>query len=276
MAKTQWHPAFCAAVRLELKENKMLQFINEFNLTEKPLEVDMLIINKPSDMAIDNLLGEFFEEHNLLEYKSPTDHNFNQYSIFQALSYVYYYCDRYQTRDVTLSLIVSRAQFDLLKWLDGEKIAYSRRHQGIYTLHGISFVKVQIVVTEEIDSSTFQWLSALTDQLTETKAKDIVMKTYELQAMEEKRLADSVMQVLMRANRSVFDKIKGDKTMSEALMELMRPEVNKYAETYAEDQVKKRAIESAKIMLQYGSDIDYIQLVTHLTDQEITQLQQNI
>ena len=45
MAKTQWHPAFCAAMRLELKDVPTLQFINEFNLTEKPLEVDMLIIS---------------------------------------------------------------------------------------------------------------------------------------------------------------------------------------------------------------------------------------
>ncbi len=59
MAKTQWHPAFCAAMRLELKENRSLQFINEFNLTEKPLEVDMLIINKPSGGELRMRLGNF-------------------------------------------------------------------------------------------------------------------------------------------------------------------------------------------------------------------------
>lgn len=63
MAKTQWHPAFCAAMRLELKDNPSLQFTNEFNLTEKPLEVDLLIINKPSGTQIDNMIGEFFGEH---------------------------------------------------------------------------------------------------------------------------------------------------------------------------------------------------------------------
>lgn len=87
MAKTQWHPAFCAAMRLELKGNRSLQFINEFNLTEKPLEVDMLIINKPSGVEIENEIGEFFGGHNLVEHKSPTDHNFNQFFICQALAY---------------------------------------------------------------------------------------------------------------------------------------------------------------------------------------------
>lgn len=68
MAKTQWHPAFCAAMRLELKNNPALQFINEFNLTEKPLEVDMLIIHKPSDVTINSGIGEFFRKHSLVEY----------------------------------------------------------------------------------------------------------------------------------------------------------------------------------------------------------------
>jgi len=77
MAKTQWHPAFYAAMRLELKGNKSLQFTNKFNITEKPLEVDMLIINKSLGVGIDNEIGEFFSGHNLVEYKSPTDHNFN-------------------------------------------------------------------------------------------------------------------------------------------------------------------------------------------------------
>ena len=57
-------------MRLELKENRSLQFINEFNLTEKPLEVDMLIINKPSGVEIENEIGEFFGGHNLVEYKA--------------------------------------------------------------------------------------------------------------------------------------------------------------------------------------------------------------
>ena len=156
MAKTQWHPAFCAAMRLELKDVPTLQFINEFNLTEKPLEVDMLIINKPSDVSIDNGIGEFFKEHNLVEYKSPTDHQFNEFSVCQALAYAYYYCNRYQTWDVTLSLIVSKEYFNILKWLASQGVEYTKRYQGIYTLHRISFFRVQIVITEEIDGELFQ------------------------------------------------------------------------------------------------------------------------
>jgi len=284
MAKTQWHPAFCAAMRLELKSNPALQFINEFNLTEKPLEVDLLVINKPSEVKIDNLIGSFFGEHNLLEYKSPADHQFNEFSICQALSYAYYYCDRYQTWDVTLSMVVSKTHFNILKWLDLQKIQYTKRGDGIYTLHGISFLKVQIVVTEELDSDVFSWLSSLTDKLTETKAKRLIKTAHSLTKSEDRRLAEAVVQVLTSANGKVFDKIREDKVMASALMELMKPEVEKYAEEYAEKYAKKyaeerirnyskeRDLETAKSMIQHGSDNEYIRLLTSMTDKEIDEL----
>lgn len=45
--KTQWHPAFCSAMRLELREDKeFLEYFNEYNLNTKPLQIDLLIIKK--------------------------------------------------------------------------------------------------------------------------------------------------------------------------------------------------------------------------------------
>lgn len=280
MAKTQWHPAFCAAMRLELKENPALNFINEFNLTEKPLAVDMLIINKESDVRIDHPVGEFFKKHNLLEYKSPTDHDLNEYAVYQALSYAYYYCDRYRTKDITVSLVASRAHFNLLNWMKRQKIAYDKRHEGIYTLHGMGLMDMQLVVTDEMDKNACEWLSSLTDQLTEKDAKKVVTTAHRLKQNEERRLAEAVLQVLTSANGKLFEKLRGDETMASALMELMRPEVEKYAEKYAEDRVRDYArekdIEHAEIMIRHGSDNDYIRLLTHLTDQEIDELRKSL
>ncbi len=112
MAKTQWHPAFCAAMQLELKNNRRLQFKSEFNL---------------------------------------------------------------------------------IKWphTNGMECA------------------------------------ALTDNLTEERAKEVVASVYNLTGDEEKRLAEAVMQVLLSANRPVFNKIKEGIDMT--LMEFMKPEVDAYA-----------------------------------------------
>ncbi len=235
MANTKWHPAFCAAMRLELKDSRMLQFTDDFHLSEEPLKVDLLIIHKPSDVKIDHPIGEFFGGHNLLEYKSPTDHDFNEYGMFQALSYAYYYCDRYKTKDITLSLVVSKSHFNLLKWLDKQGIKYFKRHDGIYTLEGISFLKkVQVIVTEEIDSNLFMWLSALTDKLTESKVKAVVKSANAFTENNNRRLAEAVIQVLLSANEAVFDRVKGEIDMT--LMEFMKPEVDKYAENKVEEE----------------------------------------
>ena len=94
---------------------------------------------------------------------------------------------------------------------------------------------MQIVITEEIDSELFQWLSSLTDKLTEEKAP---------------------------------------------LMELMRPEVEKYAreyaQEYAQEYTRKNDMEHAVIMIQRGEDNDYIKLLTHLTDKEINALRKDM
>ena len=149
---------------------------------------------------------------------------------------------------------------------------YTQRHKGIYTLHGISFLKVQIVVTEEIDTHLFQWLSALTDKLTEEKARNLVATAYGLTQNEDKRLAEAIVQVLTSANEKLFEKMKEDDVMASALMELMKPEVEKYAEEYAKETYTKQA----RIMLQRGEDNEYIKLLTNLTDQEIEALRQAV
>ena len=60
--------------------------------------------------------------------------------------------------------------------------------------------------------------------------------------------------------------------MASALMELMKPEVEKYAEEYAKETYTKQA----RIMLQRGEDNEYIKLLTNLTDQEIEALRQAV
>ncbi len=252
MEKTEWHPAFCAAMRLELRDNPALEFYDEYNLNVDPLRVDLLIIHKPSDVKIDNQIGEFFRENNILEYKSPTDHGYNEYGLYQAMSYVYYYYDRYRTMDVTLSMVVSKSHFNLLKWFDRQGIRYSRRHQGIYDIFDLQFIKYQVIITEEIDHDNFRWLSALTDKLTESKARDVISTAYAMPQGESKRLAEAVVDVLSSTNVKLFEKIKEDDIMASALMELMKPEVTKKVE---EERNMMAQIVSA---LMAGKDNDTI------------------
>lgn len=49
----QWHPGFVAAMKIELKEDRdYLQFIPEYQLTKKPLQIDILIIKKEQNRTL--------------------------------------------------------------------------------------------------------------------------------------------------------------------------------------------------------------------------------
>ena len=72
--KTQWHPAFCSAMKLELIEDgEYLDYINEYNLNTKPLQIDLLVVKKVKDIEIKNEIGKLFRTHNIMEYKTPED-----------------------------------------------------------------------------------------------------------------------------------------------------------------------------------------------------------
>ena len=61
-------------MRLELVENKKeLKFENEYSLSTKPLQIDLLVIRLTGKAPLKNEIGKIFRTHNLLEYKSPGD-----------------------------------------------------------------------------------------------------------------------------------------------------------------------------------------------------------
>ena len=83
----QWHPAFCYAMELELREYKNhLRYECEHNLGKMPLKIDFLVIRKDADVKIENEIGDFFMRANLFEYKSSGD-AINAEMFYKALSY---------------------------------------------------------------------------------------------------------------------------------------------------------------------------------------------
>lgn len=73
--KIQWHPAFYAAVELEFREDvRELNLTEEYNLSKKPICIDLLIIKEGErDKILKNEIGHIMRKHNVLEYKGPDD-----------------------------------------------------------------------------------------------------------------------------------------------------------------------------------------------------------
>ena len=57
-------------MKLILKRDKEhLEFIREYNLNTKPLEVDLLVIKKPVGYRVGDEIGRIFSEYYIVEYQ---------------------------------------------------------------------------------------------------------------------------------------------------------------------------------------------------------------
>jgi len=72
--KIDYHSGFYAAMRIEFNIDGVdFSFSQEVELGDKPVRLDMLIINNADKNILKDSIGKFFRKYNVLEYKSPAD-----------------------------------------------------------------------------------------------------------------------------------------------------------------------------------------------------------
>ncbi len=154
--KLQWHPAFCSALRLELLEDaENLEFTDEFQLTEKPLQIDCTVVKVKKDCKIKNEIGKIFRKHNIFEYKSPMD-ELNIDTFYKAVAYACLYkvlpnhVNEIPAEEITITLIRDRKPVKLMQELEKSGYECKKETVGIYYVSGVMF-PVQIIVSSELD-----------------------------------------------------------------------------------------------------------------------------
>lgn len=230
---TQWHPAFCAAVQLELIGNKgQLAYRLEHGLNTRPIQIDLLVIVKSPEIEVKNEIGHIFRGHNLFEYKSPNDQmTIDTFS--KALAYAFLYkssaeqVDMIKMDDMTVSLVREGYPRKLFSDLQDMGFCARKAADGIYRVGNVMGVEIQIIVSRELDEKNHVWLKALTQSLTRREAERLICDCGNLSRKDEKDLVSSVLQVAIRENKAVFLGVKEASGMCEALRELMKPEMDK-------------------------------------------------
>lgn len=230
---TQWHPAFCSAIKLELAADKeYLEYMNEYNLTSKPLQIDLLIIKKAKNHQVKNEIGKIFRAHNIMEYKSPED----QLNITTYLKVIAYAClykasekrvDEIKLQEITLTFIREGFPFKLFKWFKKNGYRIEEKYNGIYYVIKKNTFSTQIIVSKRLSKENQKWLTLLNQNLNEEDAERAIAQTNVLTEKDEKDYADSVLQVAVVENEQIFHGVKeADGNMCEALRKLMEPEFN--------------------------------------------------
>lgn len=226
-----------------MRENKKdLIYEREHNLSKMPLKIDFLVIKKKPNVIIKNEIGDFFLGNNIFEYKSPND-DVNIGTFYKALSYACLYkseagnVEEIIDTDITVSLVREQKPVKLLKQL-GEKYTVTEKTNGIYRIDGMLF-PMQILVTKELNEESHVWVTSLTRTLSRERAHKLLYNYSALKDNEDKRNADSVMNVTSQANIELFKKMiqEGDH-MCEELKELLAPEIVEFKIRLAEQSAQ--------------------------------------
>ena len=227
--KIQWHPAFVAAMNLEMADSRdSLEFDREHNLNVKPLAIDLLITKKQADLSISNEIGHIFRGHNILEYKDPED-SLDIDVFFKTEGYACLYKSYGKTlnaikeRDVTITLVRDAKPAGLLGYFNENGYQVSSPYKGIYYITGNIPFLAQIVVTKELRPELHVWLRSLSGRLEKRDLQNLLEHMRHMNEKMDREYAEAVLEVAFRANIQIIKELMGDVRMSEELLEIVKP-----------------------------------------------------
>lgn len=227
----QWHPAFCAAAELEFKENKAeLDFQREYNLSKKPLQIDLLIVEKLDDVNVENEIGRIFRKYNVIEYKSPKDGlTIDDFS--KTVGYAYQFKSQGKTVDqipfdqLTVSVVREGKPEELFRSLEKYGFTVEKKFEGIYYVYGL-YLPAQVVVTKELDGEKHRSLRVLSKNALEEDARAFIEEARKLTDQGDLINVDAILQVSVSANYDLYNELKRRyPEMCEAMKTLMKDEM---------------------------------------------------
>ena len=202
--KLQWHPAFGAALRITLQEElKYLEMREEYLLSKKPLQMDILIIKKLKDVPIRKTIGRIFRKHNIIEYKSPGD-SLSINDFYKVYGYACIYqsntdqIKEIDPQELTLTFVCSHYPRNLLRHLEHARgINTEYQGGGIYYLKGDP-IPMQLLIVPKLTDTENYWLQSMRTDLQAGKEIQKLMREYEKHRKSKDYAA--VMDLITRAN----------------------------------------------------------------------------
>lgn len=213
----QWHPAFYAGMQIEFEQEvNLLTFENEHSLGTKPKQIDVLIIKKDENVAIQKNIGRIFRKYNIIEYKSPTDYlSVDDFYLVYAYACLYKADANYENKilaeNITITFVCSHYPRELINHLkDVRNYELEYIEKGICYVNG-DFFPIQIVLTKELTDEENLWLHNLSNDIQEEVIEKLLL---EYQKHNGEKLYSSIMNIIANAN---IDKFKEVTRVCEAL-----------------------------------------------------------
>nr|WP_300916565.1 hypothetical protein [uncultured Acetatifactor sp.] len=105
---------------------------------------------------------------------------------------------------------------------------------------------------KELEQKDHAWIKALSDKVQEQEMRELLERISRITHKFDRELADSVLEVSIRANRQVAEGLRGGDKMCKALLEIMEPEINKIVESEVQKEVQKSILNAIKSFRDLG------------------------
>ena len=265
----RWHPGFYAGLGFELRKYRdVLNFDAEHVLSKEPVKMDLLIIKKVKDLIIENPIGEIFRQYNVIEYKSPED-SITIDDFYKTIGYACLYkgygktVNAIDAAELTISLFRHMYPGKLFDDLKNVGAMIEVKYPGVYYISGIINIPIQIIAVSELDDESFSALRVLTRNAKEKDVKRFISESIDIDSVMDKQDVDAVLQVSVSANTDLYEKIRRETTMCEALRELMKDEIQADVDKAVEEAVEKAVDKTEretriKTRFEDGMSIDQI------------------
>lgn len=227
----------------ELKQNKNdLMFDPEHQLSKKPIQMDMLVIKKNEDAVIENEIGKLFKQYNVLEFKGSGD-GLTIDDYYKTIGYACIYkglgkrVNEIPAEEITLTLIREAFPREMIDVLKGYGVNVDKKYEGIYYLSGNTIFDTQIIVTKDLDGEKHASLKILSKNAQEIDIHRFIEDAKFAEEPGDLQNIDAILQVSVSANKDLYEEVRRDEKMCQALKDLMKDEI---AEEIAEQRANER------------------------------------
>ena len=266
--RLQWHPAFGAALRITFAEEikrKELELQEEYLLSKKPPQIDVLIIKKLRDVPIHKTIGRIFRKHNIVEYKAPDD-NLSVNDFYKVYGYACFYQSNtnrvreIEPTEITITFVCNHYPREMMKHLkEGRGIRAECHYKGVYYLKGDA-IPMQLLITPRMSDKENYWIQSMRTDLRAGEEIQKLMREYEKHRKSKDYTA--VMNLITRAN---WEQMEVEKMMCDALNELFAEEL-KEADNKGRTEGRREMIFA---FLKAGVDIKTVKEASGLNENEI-------
>lgn len=154
--------------------------------------------------------------------------------------------------DVTVSLVRQAKPYGLFRYFREHDYLVTNPYRGIYYIQEKVLFPTQIVVTKELMWEEHVWLGSLSDSLEKQNLVELLEEIERLRGKADKESAQSVLEAGLGANKQIFEELIGDESMSEELLEILKPVLEPKI-VLREQQIRKEDIKvTVDLLREFG------------------------